>query len=125
MREPLDEQDHSTRVDSTRVVPSGRGTPVQTVGPPGADLAALRSELEGLRAALSSRPVIDIARGILIASTPCTSQQAWDVLVAASQNSNIKLRDVAHQLVESFHGSPLPPATRRALHTAISHTRAR
>jgi hypothetical protein len=119
MRDPI-EQDHGARV-----APSGRREPGRTAGPAVADLAALRSELEGLRTALSSRPLIDIARGILIASTPCTSKQAWDVLVAASQNSNIKLRDIAHQLVESFHGTPLPPATRRALHTAIRHIRVR
>ncbi|MEU0098464.1 MULTISPECIES: ANTAR domain-containing protein [unclassified Streptomyces] len=119
MREPLD-QDHSTCTAA-----SGGESPAQSARLPAADIAALRSELEGLRAALSSRPVIDIARGILIASTPCTSQQAWQILVNASQDSNIKLRDIAHQLVESFHGSPLPPATRRALHTAIRHTRAR
>ncbi|MFH9125626.1 ANTAR domain-containing protein [Streptomyces globisporus] len=113
MREPLEQDAHSPGG-----APSGR------VGP-GADATALQSELEGLRSALSSRPVIDIARGILIASTSCTSQQAWDILVAASQNSNIKLRAIAHQLVESFHGNPLPPATRRVLHAAISQTCAR
>ncbi|MEI7031719.1 ANTAR domain-containing protein [Streptomyces pratensis] len=99
--------------------------PVKAAKPVVTDIEVLRSELEGLRAALSTRPIIDIARGILIASTPCTSRQAWQVLVTASQDSNVKLRDIAHQLVESFHGTPMPPVTRRALHTAMRHVRAR
>ncbi|MEW2071565.1 ANTAR domain-containing protein [Streptomyces sp. NPDC007346] len=120
MREQLDHD------DDMRTAPPGPEDPAPAAPrPTAAEIAALRGELEGLRAALSSRPVIDIARGILIASTPCTSGQAWQTLVTASQESNIKLRDIAHQLVESFHGTPLPPATRRALHTAIRHTRAR
>lgn len=114
------DQDHSTGS-----APSGHGDPARTASLPDCDPAALRSELEGLRTALRSRPVIDIARGILIASTPCTSGQAWQILVDASQDSNIKLRDIAHQLVESFHGTPLPPATRRALRTAVRRTGAR
>lgn len=111
------DQDHSTGV-----APSGHGGPARNASLPAGDVAALRSELEGLRTALRSRPVIDIARGILIASTPCTSGRAWQILVDASQVSNVKLRDIAHQLVESFHGAPLPPATRRALQTAIRRT---
>ncbi|MER6772537.1 ANTAR domain-containing protein [Streptomyces bacillaris] len=102
--------------------PEGPGSPDP---PSAAEVAALRSEVEGLRAALSSRPVIDIARGILIASTRCTGRQAWQILVSASQESNIKLRDIARHLVESFHGTPMPPATRRALSTAIRHSRTR
>ncbi|BFP57070.1 ANTAR domain-containing protein [Streptomyces griseus] len=105
--------------------PPGRGGPAPTASLPTCDIDALRSELEGLRTALRSRPVIDIARGILIASTPCTSEQAWQILVDASQDGNIKLREIARQLVESFHGTPVPPATRRALETAIRRARTR
>ncbi|WP_069169958.1 ANTAR domain-containing protein [Streptomyces griseus] len=89
---------------------------------PDGEVAALRSEVEGLRTAIASRPVIDTARGILMAMGPCTAPQAWQTLVHASQNSNTKLRDLAHQLVDSFHGTPLPPATRDALHAAMKHT---
>ncbi|MDQ0792543.1 ANTAR domain-containing protein [Streptomyces sp. B1I3] len=92
---------------------------------PDADVAALRSEVEGLRTAIASRPVIDTARGILMAVGPCTAQQAWETLVQASQHSNIKLRDLARQLVESYHGTPLPPAARDALRTAMKKTLAR
>ncbi|MEU1127170.1 ANTAR domain-containing protein [Streptomyces sp. NPDC005899] len=89
---------------------------------PDAEVAALRSEIEGLRVAIASRPVIDTARGIVMAMGPCTAQQAWQTLIHASQNSNVKLRDIAHQLVESYHGTPLPPATRDALRAAVKHT---
>ncbi|MEU0158276.1 ANTAR domain-containing protein [Streptomyces sp. NPDC006261] len=119
MREKLDQ------AHDMRIAPSGPGAPAEPDPGPAAEIAELRSEIEGLRAALNSRPVIDIARGVLIASTPCTSRQAWEILVNASQESNVKLREIARQLVESFHGTPLPPATRRALQTAIRHVRVR
>ncbi|MFD3658597.1 ANTAR domain-containing protein [Streptomyces sp. NPDC058620] len=83
------------------------------------NVESLRSEVEGLRTALASRPVIDTARGILMALGCCTGEQAWQALVHASQNGNVKLRDLAHQLVASYHGVPLPPATRHVLHAAI------
>lgn len=92
---------------------------VRPFPPDDQDAESLRCEIEGLRTALASRPVIDTARGILMALGGCSGEQAWQTLVHASQNSNIKLRDLAHQLVASYHGVPLPPATRHVLRTAL------
>jgi GAF domain-containing protein len=52
-----------------------------------------------LRAALSSRSVIDQAMGIIIGMQHCTPKEAFDVLRTASQNRNIPLREVASELV--------------------------
>lgn len=61
---------------------------------------AQQAELVGhLEAALSSRAVIDQAKGILMAQQCCSAQQAFDLLRMASQHRNVKLRDVAQQIV--------------------------
>jgi GAF domain-containing protein len=52
-----------------------------------------------LRAALSSRSVIDQAMGIVIGMQHCTPNEAFDVLRTVSQNRNIPLRQVASELV--------------------------
>ncbi|HEV2635229.1 MAG TPA: ANTAR domain-containing protein [Actinocrinis sp.] len=53
-----------------------------------------------LERALHTRPVIDWAIGILMAQTPCGPDRAFDLLRTTSQRSNVKLRDVAAQVVE-------------------------
>ena len=52
-----------------------------------------------LNAALESRSVIDQARGILIARTGGTPDDAIDTLKARSQRENRKLRDIATEIV--------------------------
>jgi GAF domain-containing protein len=64
-----------------------------------------------LRRALSNRSVIDQAIGIVIASQHCSPGEAFDVLRTVSQNRNIKLRDVAAEVVERTSAGP-PAATR-------------
>lgn len=72
-----------------------------------ASTAALTSDL---RAALASRSVIDQALGIIMAQERCTSARAFAILRAASQNRNVKLRDIARQIVTSVSGeSPQAP----------------
>ncbi|MER5767893.1 ANTAR domain-containing protein [Streptomyces sp. NPDC001985] len=83
-----------------------------------AEAEALRQEVAGLRRALSSHPVIDMARGVVMATASCTPEQAWQVLVTVSQHSNPKLREVARHLVESTHGPPPPPPVRAAMRSA-------
>ncbi len=56
---------------------------------------------EQLRTALTSRSVIDQAMGIIMGQRRCTAEEAFAVLRAASQRRNIRLRDVARELVES------------------------
>jgi transcriptional regulator with GAF, ATPase, and Fis domain len=64
--------------------------------------AAQRQAAEHLQIAMRSRAVIEQAKGILVWQRQCTPQEAFDILVTRSQNTNRKLRDVAEELVN--HG---------------------
>lgn len=54
---------------------------------------------EHLREALESRDVIGQAKGILMARRGCTPDVAFEALRKVSQHRNIKLRDIAEQVV--------------------------
>jgi GAF domain-containing protein len=73
-------------------------------------LAASRAEqarqVADLRAALGARAVIDQAIGIVMAQQRCTSEEAFDILRRASQRRNVKLRDVATDIVMGVSGQP-------------------
>jgi two-component system, response regulator / RNA-binding antiterminator len=86
-------------------------------------LEVLREEVEQLRQAIVSRPVIDQARGVLMATHSCTSAEAWNILREASQRSNTKLHTVAAAVTAGAEtdGPPLPQELRRALRTAVAH----
>jgi GAF domain-containing protein len=60
------------------------------------DAAALA---EHMRAAMESRSVIEQAKGVIMAQNRCDAQRAFDILRRASQGRNVKLRDLAHELV--------------------------
>ncbi|MFJ5560300.1 ANTAR domain-containing protein [Streptomyces sp. NPDC093250] len=85
-------------------------------------LLLLQEEVEQLRQAIASRPVIDQARGILMATYGCTSDEAWHILREASQLSNTKLRAVAEAVAAgSRPNGPRPPeAVRDALSRALA-----
>ncbi|SEG87251.1 GAF domain-containing protein [Actinacidiphila yanglinensis] len=67
-----------------------------------------------LQAALQSRAVIDQAMGVIMGQQRCTAQKAFEVLRAASQHRNIKLRDLCAELVASITGEP--PGSSDELH---------
>ena len=54
---------------------------------------------EHLREALESRDVIGQAKGILMARRGCTPDAAFEALRQASQHRNVKLREIAEQVV--------------------------
>jgi AmiR/NasT family two-component response regulator len=56
---------------------------------------------ENLAQAMKSRATIEQAKGILMASRGCGADEAFEILVRASQRENRKLRDIAHQIVVS------------------------
>jgi GAF domain-containing protein len=67
-----------------------------------ADTAARTvDDLVSLQAALKSRAVIEQAKGVLMERFKLTGERAFAVLVRASQNHNVKLRDVAWHLVHT------------------------
>ena len=61
---------------------------------------------EQLQTAMQSRAVIEQAKGILMGQRRCTAQEAIDLLVRISQDSNRKLRGVAQALVDAAGVSP-------------------
>jgi hypothetical protein len=59
-----------------------------------------------LEQALASRSTIDQAIGVLMSQNRCTPDVAFGILRRASQNRNIKLRDVAAAIIERYTGHP-------------------
>jgi response regulator NasT len=56
-------------------------------------------EADQLREALRWRPVIDQAKGILMAQRHCSADDAFDILRRLAQTTDTKLREVAQALV--------------------------
>ncbi|MFE3037874.1 anti-sigma factor antagonist [Streptomyces canus] len=84
-------------------------TPTDTAHTPGTGgVEGIQAENGQLRRAMQTRPAIDIARGILMASYSISAEQAWNVLVSTSQNSNTKLHLLAETLMNTVHGENLP-----------------
>lgn len=55
---------------------------------------------EGLKQALQARETIGLAKGLIMASSQCDADEAFAILVRASQRENVKLREVAARIVE-------------------------
>ena len=70
-----------------------------------------------LEQALASRSTIDQAIGVLMTQNQCTPDVAFGILRRASQNRNIKLRNVATVIIERYTGHPAadPPAFQRPI----------
>ena len=60
-----------------------------------------------MRARLETMPVIEQAKGILMAQYRCTPDEAFELLRRASQRANVKVSDLAAQIVEQIT-SPEP-----------------
>lgn len=56
--------------------------------------------VQHLEEALRSRPIIEQAKGIIMASEGATADEAFDALRRASQRQNRKLRDIAAEIVD-------------------------
>ena len=63
--------------------------------------ASLQALVGHLERALSSRAVIEQAKGIVMAHHGGTADEAFAKLVAFSSRQNIKLRDLAESIVRS------------------------
>lgn len=64
-------------------------------------IAHLTDTSEHLKSAMSSRTTIDLAAGIIMGQNRCSHDAAMTILKAASSGRNIKLRDVAAQILAS------------------------
>jgi AmiR/NasT family two-component response regulator len=63
--------------------------------------AQLELEVEHLQKALASRDVIGQAKGILMERFKVTADEAFALLVDASQHQNVRVADLAVQLAET------------------------
>ena len=73
----------------------------------------LQDEIHHLRRALEHRDVIGQAKGILMATSRISDDQAFDMLRTASQRRNTKLHDIAASIVADHNqlvdGGASPP----------------
>ena len=63
-----------------------------------------------LRSSIVSRAIIDQALGVIMATEHCAQDKAFALLRTVSQNTNVKLRDLAADIVTSVSGEPPRPA---------------
>jgi GAF domain-containing protein len=64
-----------------------------------------------LRSSIVSRAIIDQALGVIMATEHCPQDKAFALLRSVSQNTNVKLRDLAADIVTSVSGEPPRPAS--------------
>ena len=67
--------------------------------------------IEGLTIALTTRDVIGQAKGILMERFALDDQEAFELLVRSSQDTNMKLADVARRLTASGHDATISRRT--------------
>lgn len=91
---------------------------------PGEANQDLRIEVVQLRRAMQTRPVIDLARGVLMATFGLSAEDAWKVLISVSQNTNTKLHHVADNLVGAVTGDALPELFRSQVAETVAKFRA-
>ncbi|GAA2252119.1 hypothetical protein GCM10010145_19790 [Streptomyces ruber] len=109
-------------------VPPGEGSPPRDMDPQDTvpqDLEQLRVEVGQLRRAMRTRPTIDLARGILMASFRLSPEEAWHLLVTVSQRTNVKLHRLADDLLGTVRGDALAEHLQRELGLAVSALRER
>jgi AmiR/NasT family two-component response regulator len=58
---------------------------------------------------MQSRAVIEQAKGILMGAGSITEDDAFQMLVKASQRENTKLRDIARRIVDNAVSRPTRP----------------
>jgi GAF domain-containing protein len=76
----------------------------------GQRLVSYAALTDQLRESLGSRAVIDQAVGVLMGQEHWTQRQAFAALRSASQNRNVKLRELAQEIVSRVSGeAPEPP----------------
>ncbi len=92
-------------------------------GPAPEDVTELRVEVGQLRRAMRTRPTIDLARGVLMASFRLSPEEAWCALVTVSQRGNIKLHRLADELLGTVRGDALAEHLQRELGHAVAALR--
>ncbi|GAX57981.1 ANTAR domain-containing protein [Streptomyces olivochromogenes] len=96
--------------------------PVEEDGLPKDVEEDLRVEIGQLKRVMQTRPVIDLARGVLMASFGLNAEDAWSVLLEVSQRTNTKLHHLAHELVGAVNGAPLSDRLQQGISEAVTET---
>src|SRR3954463_433471 len=73
----------------------------------GGRVEELSALVAGLHRAMETRGVIEQAKGILIATTGCSPDEAFEMLRLQSQNENRKVLEIARELVAQHQRSRL------------------
>ena len=73
-------------------------------------MAACADQNDQLRSSIVSRAVIDQALGVIMAQERCPQDKAFALLRSVSQNTNVKLRDLAAAIVARVSGEPPQPS---------------
>jgi hypothetical protein len=74
-------------------------------GDPGDEL---RHKIRHLELAMESQRLIGVAIGLLAQRAGISSDEAWQHLVRVSQDTNIKIREIARILVDARNGRAQP-----------------
>lgn len=72
---------------------------------------AVTQQNDHLHTAMASRRLIDQAIGIVMAQNRCSSDDAFAILRQASQNRNVKVRDLAASVIRNISGADPSPET--------------
>jgi PAS domain S-box-containing protein len=74
----------------------------------------------GISEATKSRARIEQAKGVLMAAYGVPAQRAFDILVWRSQETNIKVRDVAERFLAGLSGRMSPDSVRQVDHALLT-----
>ena len=72
-------------------------------------MASCADQNDQLRSSIVSRAVIDQALGVIMATERCPQDKAFALLRSVSQNTNVKIRDLAATIVTRASGEPPRP----------------
>ena len=72
-------------------------------------MASCADQNDQLRSSIVSRAVIDQALGVIMATERCPQDKAFALLRTVSQNTNVKIRDLAATIVTRVSGEPPKP----------------
>jgi len=85
----------------------GGDTPQPDAEALGGRVEELSALVAGLHRAMETRGVIEQAKGILIATTGCSPDEAFEMLRLQSQGENRKVLEIARELVAQHQRSRL------------------
>jgi hypothetical protein len=107
------EQDSTVVVSCTLADPASAATVATLIGYEQLVSAALlttaaenAAAFDDVLTALQSRGAIEQAKGALMGLVGCDADEAWNMLRRASQELNVKLRELAVALLEHISGAP-------------------